>query len=76
MITEEKFFAVVANLINTGREAVVRRALILTLLDVMAERFGQVPAAVVQRAENTTSTDLWKSLIRSLTSTTPDEVFG
>ena len=76
MITEEKFFAVVANLINTGREAVVRRALILTLLDVIAERFGQVPADVVQRAENATSTDLWKSLIRSLTSTTPHEVFG
>ncbi|HEU4418657.1 MAG TPA: Rpn family recombination-promoting nuclease/putative transposase [Planctomycetota bacterium] len=58
-----------------GRQEGQREGRVATLLTLMEQRFGQLPAAVVERVENATSAELERWTLRLLTSATLSEMF-
>ena len=77
--SEEQFMTIAERLKQEGRlegrQEGQREGRVATLLTLMEQRFGQLPAAVVQRVENATSVELEQWTLRLLTSATLGDLF-
>ncbi|HZN39383.1 MAG TPA: Rpn family recombination-promoting nuclease/putative transposase [Planctomycetota bacterium] len=78
--SEEQFMTIAEKLRQEGRHEGrlegQREGRVATLLTLMEQRFGQLPAAVVQHVENATSAELDRWTLRLLTSATLREIIA